>query len=141
MRPDFELVVVTPDGSLFRGPVTALRLPGIDGDLGVLAGHAPMVAALRCGITHVDHAEEHAEQIATGDGYAEVRGERTRLIIEFLNGSDDVDRDRAHGALQRARARLVEREESLDLARAEAALCRAVTRLKVCGCGCSLCQP
>lgn len=140
MGPEFELVVVTPDGPLFRGPVTALRLPGIDGYLGVLAGHAPMVAALRCGITRVEHVEGGLEEIATGDGFAEVRRDRVRLVVEFLNGGEDVDRDRAHGALQRALARLTEGEEFLDLARAEAALCRAVTRLKVCGCGCTLCR-
>lgn len=140
MGPDFELVVVTPDGLLFRGQVTGLRLPGIDGHLGVLAGHASMIAALRCGITRVEHADGDSELIATGDGYADVRRDRVRLVVEFLNGGEDVDRDRAHGALRRAMTRLAEREESLDLARAEAALCRAVTRLEVCGCGCTLCQ-
>lgn len=136
----FELFVVTPDGPLFQGRVRSLRLPGVDGSLGILPRHASMIAVLQCGILRVVHGDGELEQMAIGEGYAEVRRGQVRVIVNFLNERPDVDEDRAHGAMKRALTRLEEREESIDVARAEAALCRAIVRLKVCGCGCNLCQ-
>lgn len=136
----FQLSVVTPDGPVYDGHVRSLRLPGVDGSFGILPRHAPMVAVLQCGIVHVVHEDGEAEQIAGGEGYAEVRSGKVRLIVSFLNGRPDVDQERAHGAMKRAMERLEEREDGVDMARAEAALCRAIVRLKVCGCGCHLCR-
>lgn len=136
----FDLSVVTPDGPLFDGHVRSLRLPGVDGSLGILPRHAPMIALLQCGVVHVVHEDGETEQVAIGEGYAQVRPGKVQLIVNFLNGRPEVDQDRAHGAMQRALKRLEEREDGIDIARAEAALCRAVVRLKVCGCGCHLCR-
>jgi F-type H+-transporting ATPase subunit epsilon len=136
----FQLSVVTPDGAVYDGHVRSLRLPGVDGSLGILPRHAPMIAVLQCGIAHVVHEDGEAEQIAAGEGYAEVRPGNVGLIISFLNGRPDVDEERAHGAMKRAMKRLEEREDGVDMARAEAALCRAIARLKVCGCGCHMCR-
>lgn len=136
----FQLSVVTPDGPVYDGHVRSLRLPGVDGSLGILPRHAPMIAVLQCGIVHVVHEDGEVEQIAGGEGYAEVRSGKVRLIVSFLNGRPDVDQERAHGAMKRAMERLEEREDGVDMARAEAALCRAIVRLKVCGCGCHLCR-
>jgi len=135
-----ELAVVTPDGRSYRGPVRSLRLPGSDGSLGVLPRHASMVALLACGILHVVHGDGEGEQMAIGDGFAQVGPTAVKLIVNFLNGRPDVDQDRAHGAMVRALRRLEEQEEWVNVARAEAALCRAIVRLKVCGCGCHLCS-
>jgi len=99
-----------------------------------------MVAVLQCGVLRVVHAHGELEEMAIGEGYAEVRQGQVRIIVNFLNGRPDVDEDRAHGAMKRALQRLEERDEGIDMARAEAALCRAIVRLKVCGCGCHLCQ-
>ena len=140
MSRDFELSVVTPDGPLYQGRARSLRLPGADGSLGILPRHAPMVAVLQCGVLRVVHAHGELEEMAIGEGYAEVRQGQVRIIVNFLNGRPDVDEDRAHGAMKRALQRLEERDEGIDMARAEAALCRAIVRLKVCGCGCHLCQ-
>jgi len=140
MSHPFELSVVTPDGRLFQGPVRSLRLPGVDGSLGILPRHAAMIAVLRCGILRVVHDDGELEQMAIGEGYAEVRGGQVRIVVNFLNGRPEVDEGRAHGAMKRALKRLEESEENIDMDRAEAALCRAIVRLKVCGCGCHLCR-
>lgn len=135
-----ELSVVTPGGSLFQGRVRSLQLPGVDGSLGILPRHAPMIAALQCGVLHVVHDDGAPEQMAIGEGFAEVRSGQVRILINFLNGRSDVDVDRAHGAMKRALKRLEERDDGVDVARAEAALCRAIVRLTLCGCGCHLCR-
>lgn len=140
MSEPLELSVITPDGPLFRGPVRSLRLPGVDGSLGVLPRHAHMIAVLQCGVLSVVHHDGELEEMAIGEGYAEVGRGEVRVVANFLNGRPDVDEDRAHGAMRRALRRLEEREDGIDMARAEAALCRAIVRLKVCGCGCNLCQ-
>jgi len=139
---EFELRVRAPEGLLFTGPVVALRVPSVDGHLGVLANHAPMLAALRCGIMQVLHPTGEREVMAVGDGFAEVTRKGVSLVVHFLDFPRGIDRQRAHLAMGRALARLRREteEEGLDLVRAEAALCRSIARLSVCGCGCVMCH-
>lgn len=139
-RAVLRLAVVTPDGVLFQGAARSLRLPATDGSIGVLPRHAPMIAVLRCGVLRVVHGDGEPEQMAIGDGYAQVHPTQVRLVVSFLNSCPDVDQDRAHGAMQRAIDRLEEQSDGFDVVRAVAALCRALVRLRVCGCGCDLCR-
>jgi len=99
-----------------------------------------MTALLRCGVILVVHEDGESEQMAIGDGFAEVSQRTVKLIVEFFNGRPDVSEDRAHGAMKRALDRLNQENEGIDVARARAALCRAIVRLRVCGCGCSMCR-
>ncbi len=134
------LIVSTPEGQAIEEQVRGLRFPGSDGFIGVRPRHAPMLATVSCGILHVDRSDGVREQFAIGEGFAEVDPATATLLVDFLNRRDDVDMDRAHSALTRADERQGSRDRNVDTARAEAALCRAITRLKVCGCGCSLCD-
>ena len=139
MAQDLTLRVITPDRIVLDTTASTVQLPGLDGLIGVLPRHAPMLAQVACGIVHVVAPDRAHRSFAAGAGFAEVRADRVDLVVDFLNAPDDVDVDRAHGALRRASGRLRSKDPAMDLARAEAALCRAVARLKVCGCGCSFC--
>jgi F-type H+-transporting ATPase subunit epsilon len=99
-----------------------------------------MVADITCGTLHVVHQGGEREAMAIGEGFAQVGPTGVKLLVDFLNGRSDVDQDRAHSAVVRALQRLDEKKERIDVARAEAALQRAIVRLKVCGCGCHLCN-
>jgi F-type H+-transporting ATPase subunit epsilon len=138
----FEIKVRSPEGLAFEGKVAAVRLPVPDGDLGVLARHAPMVAALRCGLLRVVHPDGKRETMAIGDGFAQVANGMVRLTVHFLDFPERIDRDRAHRAMGRAlqRLRSTAEDEGWDLVRAESALCRSVARLASCGCGCATCS-
>jgi F-type H+-transporting ATPase subunit epsilon len=129
----FPFKIVSPDGIVFNGTVRSLRLPGLDGEFGVLARHAPMLAGVQAGVMQVE--EENGARVleAVGDGFLEVDREGVTLLSDFTNRPEDVDVSRAQAALERAQERLRERGPELDVDRAEAALRRAVARLKVAG--------
>lgn len=143
MKPalPYELRVRSPEGLVFVGPVVAVCLPVPDGYVGVLARHAPMLAALRCGVLKVSHADGTTEIMAMGEGFAQVSRDTMRLAVHFFDYPDGVDRDRAHRAMERAlhRLRRTVEDEGWDVVRADAALCRAISRLSACGCGCRAC--
>lgn len=140
-RKTFELRVRSPEGLLFVGPIVALRLPGVDGHLGVLANHAPMLAALSCGVMHIVHPDEQRESMAIGEGFAQVSGNVAKLTIHFMDHPLEINQDRAHRAMGRALTRLRKEvdDQGWDVERAEASLCRALARLSACGCGCNMC--
>ena len=101
-RTTFELRVRSPEGLLFVGPVTALRLCVPHGYLGVLAHHAPMLVALDCGVTEGEHPDGDRERIALGDGFARVSGTVVKLTVQFMDYPLDIDQGRAHQAMARA---------------------------------------
>jgi F-type H+-transporting ATPase subunit epsilon len=115
-----ELVVQTPDGEALHESVRGLRFPGADGHIGVLPRHAPMLAEVACGILRVRSPDGGLAAYAVGEGFADVAPAWTTLLVDFFNRPGDVDRDRAHAAMQRAAVRLRGRKEALDVARAEA---------------------
>ena len=136
----FTLRVRTPEGLAVAEQVRSIRFPGIDGSFGVRPRHARMMSAVSCGILRARLIDGSRREFAVGEGFAEVYPDWTTLLVDFCNGDGAIDLDRAHGALLRADGRLRGKDRSVDMARAEAALCRAISRLKVCGCGCSLCD-
>jgi len=127
-----ELQVITPEGVRLREQVRSARLQGVDGAFGILPRHAPMLSALAAGVLRLELAGGGELSVAIGDGFAEVSGDQVRVVTEFANLTEDIDRQRAEAARDRARERLRRRRDpQVDLARAEAALARAIARLKV----------
>ncbi len=127
---DFE--VITPDGPAFRGRVRSIRLPGKTGNFGILARHAPLVAALDPGLLVLSQEGGEKGAFAVGEGFVEVRTGRVRALVDFCNRREQIDVARAEKARDRARERLRSRKEAtLDFVRAEAALRRALARLSV----------
>lgn len=137
-----HLRIRSPEGLVFVGPVRSVRLPGVDGDFGLLPRHAPLLAVTRCGAMSVVHQGGARERMAVGEGFVFVSRESTKLVVHFLDFAPDIDLDRAHRAMGRAltRLRAEAEDEGWDLERAEAALCRALARTSACGCGCHACD-
>ena len=111
----FSVSVVTPDGAAFEGDAEMLIVPGADGEIGVLARHAPLIATLKAGSTRV-HPGEGAEVIefATGPGFFQVLQDRAIALVDDAVGANDIDDARARAQLDAARAELeaIERGES-----------------------------
>jgi len=130
----FHLEIVTPTGTLYTGGVERLQAPGSEGGFGVLARHHPMLASLQVGrISFVEEGGE-ARGAATSGGFVEVRRNRVTMLAETAELSDQIDVDRARTAHDRALERLARWGDSeIDFARAEAALARALNRLRVAG--------
>jgi F-type H+-transporting ATPase subunit epsilon len=133
MLPDsIELVIVTPERQLLRESVTEAVLPGADGELGILPGHAPLITELgigelRCRIT----GSKDEVHLAIIRGFAEVLQERVTVLAETAELAEEIDVERAKQALERARARIAASDANIDWDRASAALERALIRIKV----------
>jgi F-type H+-transporting ATPase subunit epsilon len=111
----FDVSLVTPDGAAFEGEAEMLIVPGQDGEIGVLARHAPLIATLRAGSTRVHvRVNDDVREFATGPGFFKVEQDRAIALVDDAVSADDIDEERARRQLDDARAELerVERGES-----------------------------
>lgn len=132
MAEELTLRVITPDSIVVDTSASAVRIPGLDGSIGILRKHAPMVAALAAGPLTWQHAgKDHA--MFVGGGFCEVRDDTVRVVSPASEAPSTIDVERAREAARRARERLRGGPGAgeIDLVRAEAALRRALVRLQV----------
>jgi F-type H+-transporting ATPase subunit epsilon len=137
----FELA--TPSRQLLSTEVDEVVAPGSEGYFGVLPGHAPFLTTLGAGEVSYRHGTEEGHLAVVG-GFAEVQGDRVVILAESAERPEEIDRERAERARQRAEQRLAGRHPQgkgpgpggdIDYARAVAALARALARLQVAGRG------
>jgi len=133
MSGELTLRIITPDRIAIDTPVDSVQFPAADGLMGVLPKHAHMVAALDTGaLTYKVGGRE--EVLFVSGGFAEVRDNTVRLVTQAGEPATEIDEQRAREAEKRARERLEEARQGkkdVDLLRAEAALRRALLRLRV----------
>jgi F-type H+-transporting ATPase subunit epsilon len=111
-RHTFDLSLVTPDGAAFEGEVEMLIVPGQDGEIGILARHAPLVATLKAGSTRVHlRRDDEIREFATGPGFFKVEQDRALALVDDAVDAREIDSDRAREQLEEAQAEL-ERIES-----------------------------
>jgi F-type H+-transporting ATPase subunit epsilon len=133
-QKSFRLQVVTPEKIIFDGMLISLVLPAVDGLMGVLPNHAPIVAALATGPLTARTESGQTVQMFISDGFFEMAKNEGRVIAEAGEKSEDIDVTRAEAAEKRARERLVaagKRGVDIDFVRAERALMRASWRVRV----------
>ncbi len=130
MSKKIELEILTPERSVYRGEVLAARLPGAEGYFGVEPGHTLFLAALGIGEIKVQTAEE-THYFATSGGIAEVLPHSISVLATTAEPAAAIDVHRAQQAKERAEKRLREGRQSWDVARAKAALMRALNRIRV----------
>ncbi|GIV15281.1 MAG: ATP synthase epsilon chain [Armatimonadota bacterium] len=131
MAKSFHLEIVTPDRALLSEEVVSIIAPGVEGYLGVLANHAPLVTELGVGILRIRYPDDAEENVAVSGGFMEVANNRVLVLADAAERPQDIDIQRAKEALLRARQRL--HDPTMDHERARAALERALNRLKVAG--------
>jgi len=114
-HPTFDVAVVTPDGPVYEGEAYMLIVPGADGEIGVLARHAPLIAMLKAGSTRV-HVTRNGEvrEFATGPGFFKVEQDRALALVDDAVDAKEIDDARAREQLEAAQAELdrIERGES-----------------------------
>ena len=130
--------VVTPDGEVYSQDVAMVVLPGIEGELGILARHQPLVTLLGVGETRIRGFDDTWEYIATGIGYAQVLFDKVLVVADHGEHAGRIDVSRAEEAQRRARERMQQHHDpgaraETDYFRAEQALRRAENRLRVAG--------
>jgi F-type H+-transporting ATPase subunit epsilon len=130
MAKTFKLEIVTPEKLVFSDEIVSLVVPAEEGYLGVLAGHAPLLAALKPGEIRI--RRESGDQIyATSGGFMEVLPKKTSILCESAEPPETIDTARAEKAKQRAKDRLAHPGKDLDRERAESSVERAENRIRV----------
>ena len=131
MSNTFQLEIVTPEKHIVRDVAAEeVQIPGANGYLGILPGHAPLITELAVGvITYRTIAEKYTLSVAWG--FAEVLPDKVTIMAETAERPEDIDTARAEKARERAEQRLKSSDPEVDYTRAQDALQRAETRLKV----------
>jgi len=125
-----RLDIVTPERIVYTDQVNMVIARTTAGDIGVLPGHAPLIAGLAVWPLRVlqDDAEH---QISVCSGFIEVQPEKVTVLAACAELPEEIDVERAQAAKARAEERLKGPRESIDVVRAEAALRRAIMRLTI----------
>ena len=125
-----KLEIVTAERQVFSDDVNVVVAPGIEGQLGILPSHAPLMTILQPGELLIRKDNDETFMVVTG-GFLEVRPDKVIVLADACERSEDIDAQRAEEAKQRAEELMKSFIPELDQARAEAALRRSLIRLKV----------
>jgi F-type H+-transporting ATPase subunit epsilon len=126
-----KLDIVTAERVVYSADVDIVIAPGVEGQLGILPHHAPLMTILQAGELVVRRGGQE-DSLAISGGFLEVRPDRVIVLADSAERAEEIDVARAEAARKRAEERLRDRKVAgLDETRAEAALQRAVTRLNV----------
>lgn len=127
-----QLEVVTPSGAVVSEEVDIVTAPGVGGEFGVLANHAPFLSTIKTGTLSFKKDRVSKFLMVTG-GFAEVSNNKITFLVESAEYGKDIDVERAMQAKERAEKRLAQAQqatEKINRVRAEAALQRAMARLR-----------
>ena len=129
-----HLVIITPEQVVLEtDEAEQVILPAAGGELGILPGHVAMGCRLTVGRIRVDRPGEEPLELATSGGFAEVLADRVLVMAETAERAEDIDEARAVAARDRARAALLHHEADVDNLAAQAALARAINRIRIVG--------
>lgn len=126
-----ELQIVSPDRVFYEGKASMVEMVTTEGEIGVYAGHIPMTHILKPGILHIAEDAGTDKYAAVHDGFVEILPDKITILAEVAEWPGEIDVDRASEARVRAEKRLAEKADNLDIARAEMALRRALTRIEL----------
>jgi F-type H+-transporting ATPase subunit epsilon len=133
MAEKISLEVVTPKGAVVSEDVDIVTAPGFAGEFGVLANHAPFLSTIKIGTLTYKQGGTAEEMMVSG-GFCEVSNNKITFLVESAERGHEIDVDRAMLAKERAEKRLAElmqQKERYDRARIDAALQRAMARLRL----------
>lgn len=125
-----RLEIITAERQVYADDVDSLQAPGIEGYLGILPHHAPLMTMLRPGEMVIRKGGQE-EYLAITGGFLEVLNNKVTILADACERSEEIDEERARKAMERARERLSMRGADVDLERALATLQRAEARLKI----------
>jgi F-type H+-transporting ATPase subunit epsilon len=129
----FMLEIVTPEKILFKDEVEFMVAPAVDGEIGVMRNHAPLVAALKIGVLRYKDSKGSEKRVAVSGGFMEIIDNTGRILAETAELGEHIDVLRAKAARERAERRLAQRDETINSIRAEQALKRAIARIRAAG--------
>ena len=128
MMAQVKLDIITPERVVYRQPVDMVVARAIDGDIGIMPGHTPLVTALETSVLKIIKDGEEIP-VPISDGFLEVKPDQINVIVRTAELPEEIDVERAREARERAERRLREERARFDETRAQAALERAIARI------------
>jgi F-type H+-transporting ATPase subunit epsilon len=130
MADKLNLEIITPEKLALRESVDEVVVPGLDGELGILPEHTPVISQLKTGILVYRQGNERKQMHVSG-GFVEVLPDRVSVLSEVAEKPEEIDLQRAHRARESAEQQLTSRGEEIDYHQAELKLERALTRIQL----------
>ena len=131
MAENIQLEVVTPERRVLDEPVEMVTVPGLNGEMGILPGHTPLISQLKTGVlTYTQDGKSY--QLHVSGGFVEVRDDHVSVLAEVAERPDEIDAAKARASRERFEKQLNSwsgSEEELELARTE--LARSEVRLQL----------
>ena len=134
MADKLNLEVITAEKLALREEVDEVIVPGLDGELGILPDHTPLISQLKTGILSYRQGAQSRRMHVSG-GFVEVASDRVSVLSDVAEKPEEIDLERAQRAKERAERRLASRGEDVDFPRAELKLQRAMARIQLGGRG------
>ena len=125
-----QLDIVTPDKVVLNAEVDYVGVDGVSGQMGFLPDHAPLLTALKIGELYYKQGDKISHVFISG-GFAQIADNKVTVLAESAELSSNIDLDRARRAKERAEKRLSNPDQYTDLKRAEIALARAASRIRI----------
>ena len=124
---NFELEIITPDRVFYKGQASMVEFNTVEGEIGVYKDHIPYTVIIKPGVLTI--TSEEKKTAALHSGFATILQDKVTILAEVIEWEGEIDLNRAQAAKERAEDRLKKNQASMDMARAEAALLRAMARI------------
>ncbi len=130
MASTLRLEIVTAEGPVYSDDVEMVTLPAVQGQIGILPEHIPLITQMMPGEIIVRKGS-HESFLAVGEGLVEITGDHVSILTDMAIAVENIDEAKAEEARQRAAARLSEKLSSEEIASVNSALARSLAQLRV----------
>jgi F-type H+-transporting ATPase subunit epsilon len=130
MSSTLRLEIITPAATIFSEDVEMVTLPGVDGEMGILPQHVPLMTQIVPG-EMVVRKNGQDRFVAVGEGLVEITGDHVAILTDLAIAAENIDLVKAEEARQRAEARLLEKLSAEEVASVNAALARTLAEIRV----------
>ena len=127
----FGLKIIASDKVFYEGRCRKLTIPAPDGEMGILPNHENMVIAIAVGIAYMEAEEGKRQDIALGQGFAEIVNNRVTLIVDTAENPEDIDVRHAEEQRERAQEQMRQKQSIQEYYHTQASLARAMNSLKL----------
>jgi F-type H+-transporting ATPase subunit epsilon len=130
MSSTLRLEIITPVATVFSEDVEMVTLPGVEGELGILPQHVPLMTQMVPG-EMVVRKDGQDRFLAVGEGFVEITGDHVAILTDLAIAAENIDEAMAEEARQRAQARLREKLSAEEVANVNATLARSLAQIRV----------
>ncbi len=127
----FQVHILAADRTLYEGPCVSLTIPASDGERGILAHHASMMAAIVPGMLRYQPPGEEVRLAAVSPGMVKVENNEVLVLVDSAERPEEIDEARARRKADEAREALLQKKSRQEYQLAQATLARALNRLRV----------